>query len=387
MLDKHERRHRPSKRTNSGTAKRARFINGQILFEKIRNLQMSRREQGIREYWQRLDPEKFGLNGVKSVTARKLGLGESNLNYLVTVDGRKFMVRINMDPSSPLKSKREYDSLKLVEPLDIAPRALHFEPSRRYLGEAFIILEYLEGTSLDKCGEIDECIVTSLGRVVARLHNTNVENLRGELRKSRSSKLDILREIRKRISYIETRRRKYFEEKNLESILAVPYEKLEKLKFEEEPSYVLGHSDIAPQNVILSEGDLKLVDWEDLGLIDPALEVAIIFDSFDFSDRQKELFLKEYEALRNDAGLRKRISIYWLFQLFDVFCWAIMHAYEIGEREMHEEFLREQDLREHISYVQKMFHKCQREGIIDKKAPWNPSKVFPEKYLRSRVHQ
>ena len=282
---------------------------------------MSQHEQRIREYLQRLDPKEFGLNEVKSITIRKLGLGESNLNYLVVVSGKKFIVRINMDPSSPLKSEREYDSLMVVEPLGIAPRAFHFEPSKDYLDEAFIILEYLEGTSLDKCGEIDECIVTSLARVVAYLHNTNVGNLREELRRSRSSKTDILREIRKRISYIEAKRRKYFDEKgNFESILAVSYGKLEELKFEEEPCYVLGHGDIAPQNVVLSEGELKLVDWEDLGLIDPALEITVIFDSFDFSDRQKELFLKEYEALRNDAGLRKRISIYWLFQLFDVFC-------------------------------------------------------------------
>lgn len=349
---------------------------------------MSQHEQRIREYLQRLNPKKFGLNEVKSITIRKLGLGESNLNYLVIVSGKKFIVRINMDPGSPLKSEREYDSLKVVEPLGIAPRAFHFEPSKDYLDEAFFILEYLEGTSLDKCGEIDECIVTSLARVVAYLHSTNVGNLREELRRSRSSKTDILREIRKRISYIEAKRRKYFGEKgNSENILAVSYGRLEELRFEEEPCYVLGHGDIAPQNVILSEGELKLIDWEDLGLIDPALEIAVIFDSFDFSDRQEELFLKEYEALRSDAGLRKRISIYWLFQLFGVFCWAIMHVYEIGEREMHEEFLREQDLRGHISYAQKMFNKCQREGIIDKKAVWNPSEVFPEKYLRSKVHQ
>jgi aminoglycoside phosphotransferase (APT) family kinase protein len=147
---------------------------------------MSQHEKRVREYLQRLDPKKLGLNEVKSITIRKLGLGESNLNYLVIVGGKKFIVRINMDPSSPLKSEREYDSLKVVEPLGIAPRAFHFEPSKDYLDEAFIVLEYLEGTSLDKCGEIDECIVTSLARVVAYLHNTNVGNLREELLRSES---------------------------------------------------------------------------------------------------------------------------------------------------------------------------------------------------------
>jgi len=345
---------------------------------------MSQHEQTIKEYLQRLDPKKLGLDEVKSITVRKLGLGERNLNYLAITGGKKFVIRVNMDPNSP-KSEREYNSLKAVESLGIAPRAFHFEPSKDYVGEAFIILEYLEGTSLDKCRKVDRGIMKSLARVVACLHKTNVENLKEELGRSRTSKRDIMCEIRERINYINAKRRKYFgESKYFESILAIPYEELEKLKFVEEPCYVLGHGDIAPQNVILSDGKLKLVDWEDLGLIDPALEIAIIFDSFDLSDRRKELFLKEYEASRNDAGLRKKIPIYWLFQLFGVFCWSIMHVYEIGEQEMHEEFLKEQDLTGHVSYTRKMFNKCQREGIIDKKVQWSPSEMFPTKYLNAR---
>jgi hypothetical protein len=58
-----------------------------------------------------------------------------------------------------------------------------------------------------------------------------------------------------------------------------------------------------------------------------------------------------------------------------------MHVYEIGEREMHEAFLKEQNLREHINYAQKMFNKCKKKKIIDKNVSWNASNVFPENYL------
>jgi len=344
--------------------------------------------QTIRKYLQNLDPKILGLREIKSITIRKLGIGESNLNYLATVGREKFIVRIGMDPKSTCKTRREYDSLKIVEPLGIAPKGFHFEPSRGYMEEAFIILEYLEGTSLDKNKEIDDHVITMLARLVANLHNTNIEKITQHLQKHKSSKTDILHGIERRINYIKTKRKIYFDQKGtFECILTVSYEKLQKFKFGQEPLYVLGHGDVAPQNVILFEDRLKLVDWEDLGLIDPALEVAIIFDSFDFSERQKRLFLKEYETMRRDIRLRKRISLYWPFQLFNVFCWSVMHVYEIGEREMHKEFLKEQDLRGHISYAQKMFSKCKKAGIIDKNAVWNPSEVFPKKYLKASLRK
>lgn len=207
------------------------------------------------------------------------------------------------------------------------------------------------------------------------------------MRKIGSSKTDILNDMRRTINYIKTKRKIYFKGKReLEDTLTNSYRKLQQLKLDKKSHYVLGHGDIEPQNVIISKGKkLKLIDWEDLGLIDPAFEIAIIFDSFDFLDRQKELFLEEYSKVEKDPELRERIPILWLLQLFSGFCWAIMHVYEIGEGEMHENFLREQDLKEHIDYAKKMFLKCKKEGIIDKNARWDESKIFPEKYLETHT--
>ncbi|GAH64477.1 unnamed protein product, partial [marine sediment metagenome] len=132
---------------------------------------------------------------------------------------------------------------------------------------------------------------------------------------------------------------------------------------------------------LYSHGKLKLIDWEDLGLINPALEIAGTFDAFDLSDRQKEIFLKSYLDVRHDPELGRNIPVFWPFQLFRVFCWAIMHVYEIWEGEMREEFIKEQNLKKHIDYAQKIFSKCKKEGILDKDVRWNASMIFPNKYL------
>jgi len=278
---------------------------------------MDRSKQMIKEYLQKLDPKTLGLNKMESIRVKKIGLGERNLNYLAIVN-EKFNVRINMDSRSPNKSKKEYDSLRVVEHLGIAPKVFHLETSREYLGETFIILEYLEGKSLEELRKIEENTLKELGRIVAQLHSTRIEDIERRLEKIGSSKTDILNEIRRRIDYIKTKRKGYFKEKGeFENILTDSYRKLQQLRFDKKSYYVLGHGDIAPQNVIISvEEGLKLIDWEDLGLIDPAYEIAIIFSSFDFSDRQKELFLEEYSKDKKYPSLGKEFHSFYCSTYF-----------------------------------------------------------------------
>lgn len=338
-------------------------------------------ESKIVEYLRKIVPEVLGLSEESVVEVKKLGLGQSNLNYLVKVDGKQFIFRINMDPDSPNKSRREFDSLRIVEELGIAPKAFHYESSKDYFGETFIILEYLEGKSLEN-ETISDKITEELARTVARLHNTSVGHLRKRLRKNKSSKKAMLYRIKRRINYINVKRERYFPaEDGFSVLLAKTLQGFNEKKISVKPRYVLGHGDVAPQNAIMHDGKLVLIDWEDLGLTDVAAEIAIIFDSFDFSEKQKEKFLKEYLKWRKDPTLRRRIRAFWPFQLFGVFCWAVMHVFEVGEEELHATFIQEQDLQEHIDYAKKMFEKCRNEGIFSKETRWKSSEVFPRKYL------
>jgi len=221
-----------------------------------------------------------------------------------------------------------------------------------------------------------------LARTVARLHNTSIGHIRKRLRKSKSSKRAMLCRLKHRIDYINVKRKKYFAAEDWFSILlAKTLHGFSGEKISIEPNYVLGHGDIAPQNAIMHDGKLVLIDWEDLGLIDAGVEIAIIFDSFNFSETQKEKFLKEYLNSRKDPTIRRRIRAFWPIQLFGVFCWAVMHVFEIGEKELHERFIQEQDLQRHVDYAKKMFEKCRSEGIFSKKTRWKSSDVFPNEYL------
>lgn len=192
----------------------------------------------------------------------------------------------------------------------------------------------------------------------------------------------MLYRIKHTIDYIKAKRKKYFQTENwFDSLLAETFQSFNKKESRFQTELCSGHGDIAPQNVITHNGKLTLIDWEDLSLIDPGIEIAVIFESFDFSEKQKELFLREYLKLRKDPLIRRRIRAFWPFQLFGVFCWAVMHVFEIGEEELHEEFIKAQDLKEHINFAKKMFRKCRDEGIFSKNAKWKSSDVFPDTYL------
>ncbi len=325
----------------------------------------------ILSHLKEINPEILNLENIGEITKiEKIGLGESNLNYLAVINGKKFNFRVNMDLNSSKKLVDEYDGLKLVQNLGIAPRAFHYESSRHVLGGSFLILEYFDGISLNKI-ETNAVLISKLAKMAAEIHSMPIEkSLHEKLRKSDTS--EIISLIDQRINYITRKISCYPNNLDLTYILLETNQKIKQMAAEIPPPqcYVLGHGDIAPQNSILHRDELKLIDWEDLGLIDPALELAIIFDSFDFIKDQKAFFLTEYLKYRDDHELRNRVNMVQPIQLFSTFCWAIVHVFRIRDKEMQEDFIKEQNLLEHIDYAQKMFEKCKKCGILDKNLQW-----------------
>lgn len=326
----------------------------------------------IKNYLKNLDPKIFGLKEIKNIKIKKLGLGESNLNYLITINQKKFNFRINMDPKQPWKSKKEYQSLKLIEKYKRAPKAIYLQNSKRYFGQGFIILEYLEGTSLKK-RKLTNFLIKDLVKTLAKLHNIKLTKEIKKVRGGKNYKNLLLNELKQRLSYIKRKRKKYFLNPYIDKFLLRKYNELKNTKVYSE---VLGHGDICPQNTILHKNKLMFIDWEDLGTIDPALEIVRIFEDFNFSEKQQELFLKEYLKLRKEINLKERLKDAWKTYFFEVFSWSILHVFEIKEGDMHSEFTKRQNIQSHINYTKSIFKKAQKIKIFDPKLKWNELEIF-----------
>ncbi len=77
----------------------------------------------ITPYFENLNPKQLGLKKkIKVRSIKKLGMGAGNANYLVNINGGKFVFRMNMQSDNKNVSNDEYTGLKAIEKLEIAPK-------------------------------------------------------------------------------------------------------------------------------------------------------------------------------------------------------------------------------------------------------------------------
>ena len=89
------------------------------------------------------------------------------------------------------------------------------------------------------------------------------------------------------------------------------------------------HGDLHHFNVIESNGNLQLMDWEFSSLEDPAYDIARLFCVTEFNSQQKEIFLKVYKSSYNIIlseydikNLIKRILLYETLNNFSIVIWT-----------------------------------------------------------------
>jgi thiamine kinase-like enzyme len=89
------------------------------------------------------------------------------------------------------------------------------------------------------------------------------------------------------------------------------------------------HGDLHHFNVIESNGNLQLMDWELSSLEDPAYDIARLFCVTEFDSQQKEIFLKIYKNSYNITlseydikNLIKRILLYETLNNFSIVIWT-----------------------------------------------------------------
>lgn len=291
---------------------------------------------------------------IKVQLIRKLGKGASNVNYLVKTNEGKYVFRINANPRRPEKSEKEFNSLKKIKKLGICPKPV-------FLGKDFIILNYIEGK--DIIGKkLNSRFLKELARLVAKIHSQKTEDLPDETTQLNNSELaEWLKYLNKNLKnkkllkiIQESKKQLQEKHKNLN--------KFPKIR-------VIAHGDICEQNILETQKGLALIDFEDLGLKDPADEIAKIFVDFKepFTNKQKSIFLKEYLKFRKDNTIIQRIELYEPIIIFMVFVWSIDYVLRIKNREMHKSYLNKKELRKGLEYSDIMFKRAIKFGVIDKR--------------------
>ena len=329
-------------------------------------------KEGIRSYFENLDPKKLGLeNKINVKSLSKLGMGASNLNYLVNVNGGKFIFRMNMEPDRKDKSRREFEALKIVESYNIGPKVWILDESNKYFDSGFIVISYIEGKTADKVPEyFKPKMFREVGKLCGELHDIKIG---GKLNKLKRESLD---GYKKQVFALKKQYLSYLNKKVDEDLMKIINESFEKMYSEVPldkyiPDLVLSQGDFHELNVVVSRGKYKLIDFEDLQITDRASHLAHILSDFGkpFNERQKKLFFDEYFKIvkTSDGELIDKINVWIPIKTFSVFLWSVWHTMRVKNNELHSAFLEKNDFKEDLKYVNVMFKRCLKLGIIDKK--------------------
>ncbi len=246
---------------------------------------------------------------------------QANRLYDVWVNGVHLMAKEYLSAGEPDGPLHEFRALQLVQPLDVAPRPVFFDPG---LGPV-VVYEFLEGTMWDR-HRASASQLTSLAELWIRVNALTRPGLwlaRGQGASLSETATRLRAPLEAYASWVEdvsrpprTAARLCLQalERNLAA--AAPL-------LSDTPPLCFCRSDPRFANVIARpSGQLGLVDWEDSGLRDPAREVADLLTHANQEDLlaldASQAFLDRYlPSRRDDPNLEQRLHGY--LALFPIF--------------------------------------------------------------------
>jgi len=300
-----------------------------------------------------LDPKIFGLSRINIKSFKKLGAGESNISYLFALNNKKLICRVNIDRSKPKKSEQEYNVLKTIERLNIAPKVYYLDKLGR-----FIILDYIEGKALRmRKKSFSKKELKQLAEMLAKLHSIKINNLNLE-KQDYSYRL---KEIKNVINSIKKFNDGPFFQECYDHLVDI-------ISKEKETNQLsLAHGDICTQNIIKTKDELKLIDWESLQLADPAKDIAPFLVEIRISKNNFNILVKEYNNYRNDPEILERAIVHAKLLAFVDFAWEILRAFEIKNKKLHEDYLNKTTAQSHINEAKRRLKDCLKFKLIPNK--------------------
>lgn len=263
--------------------------------------------------------------GSRATVQERKPLGfQSNQLFDVWHNGRHYIAKKYLKTDETFDApRREFAALKLLAPLDVAPRPVFYDPA---VGSV-VIYEFLDGTMWDRIPPT-AVQLKQLAELTITLNNLPADGLWLSRGMERS-----MAEVMAMFHSYLARYEKWAEVHFPTGLDSVPlcWQLLEQLppildEFAKlpDPPLLFCRSDPRFANVIQRpDGRLGLVDWEDCGLRDPARDVADLLTHPNqedlLSEEEWQAFLRPYTAamLPRDPHFSERVHLYQpLFLMF-----------------------------------------------------------------------
>jgi len=206
--------------------------------------------------------------GIEDYTVSELGAGEYNVNYLVDSTDKKLVLRVSVSQLSGSKDqlRHEYEVLSYLHSQNIAPEPYSLDMNGfRY---PVLIEEYIDG---DPVTRLDETTLTQIGRAIATINNITIT----EPHPFEVRSIDYVRDITAQEQVLATipvtnNNREWF---------AVTARYIAKARTSlginnPDARTMLIRRDANPNNFIITQAGIKVVDWEITRVDDPTITLA-----------------------------------------------------------------------------------------------------------------
>lgn len=229
--------------------------------------------------------------------------GLNNDNFKITYNNSNYFVRISSSSYIYNDINEETNILKKASALNLSPSVIYFDSSNRNL-----LTDWIDGRMPTEKESNSEPFITLLIKKLKTLHSltsTNVFNPFVEIRKIIFSNKD------------------YFFD-------TVPYilDLLENLNIIEtlvKDSYMEGlcHNDLNPSNILLTDKNLYIVDYEFAARGDIFFDLATI--AWLLEDSSRKLLIKKYFGYYSEAYYDKLTKYIYVVKMYNG-CWSLVKS-------------------------------------------------------------
>src|ERR1035437_5895530 len=210
--------------------------------------------------------EAFRISGLKNFEGinKPLGGGEINDTFQISYNDKKAILRIAKHPDQN-SLHQEARALQLLNSAQI-PELIYFDENNRINGRQWILESYIPGSSVERLS-VNQFY--SLGVLLANIHRVksgkvgiNIWSCFLEECKMFGDENFLLNHPNSTLNGLISLAKKYFERLQPE-LLVVPES--------------LIHGDATPNNILVQDKTLSLIDWEFSKYKDPMAEFSTIF--------------------------------------------------------------------------------------------------------------
>jgi thiamine kinase-like enzyme len=259
----------------------------------------------LRPEWERANVKISQLKG-----------GLTNKLYLVVTDSEAFTVRVpGKNTEFYINREVERKNVELLGTVGIAPRLVDFKEDGKIL-----IVEYIRGTTLTKESFKDPGIRRKAVTAIRQVHESGVKLC---------NYFNVFSEIRRYQEML-----KYYGD---EILCDYPVDRMHKMTLNIERNLaqrsslsVACHNDLLPENFVLTDDGIRVIDWEYAGMNDPCYDIADHLTELDNLGEEEEADIIGLYFRKQAIWKRKRVDLYKLPSRFFWALWAAMQ-YHMSE--------------------------------------------------------